>query len=261
MKLIDTHTHIYLNQFNHDRQDVIARAANAGVTQMLMPNIDSHTVADMLKVARAFPESCLPMMGLHPTSVKEYYETELEVTGSWFEKGKFVAVGETGIDLYWDKRYEKQQKLSLEQHVDWALKYDLPLVLHSRNSLQELFDVLSPYRQKGLRGVFHCYPGGVDDAKKVIDMGFLLGIGGVVSYNKSLMAEVVAAIDLEHIILETDAPFLAPVPHRGKRNESAYVKQVAEKVADIKGVSPEEVARVTTGNAQRLFALPHPVTH
>ncbi len=255
MNLTDTHTHIYLDQFDHDRENMIARAAEAGVTHMLMPNIDSHTVADMLKVARAFPDNCLPMMGLHPTSVKELYKTELDVIGSWFGKGGFVAVGESGIDLYWDTSHKKQQINSLEQHVEWALAYDLPLVLHSRNSLQELFDVLMPYRQEGLRGVFHCYPGGVKDAKKVIDMGFMLGIGGVVSYKNSLMSEVVEAIDLEHVILETDAPFLAPVPHRGKRNESAYVKHVAEKVADIKGVSPEEVADITTANARELFRL------
>ncbi len=256
MRIIDTHTHIYLSQFNHDREDMISRASKAGVTHMLMPNIDSHTVADMLKVARAFPDSCLPMMGLHPTSVKESYKTELDVIAAWFEKGDFVAVGETGIDLYWDTRYGKAQKISLERHVEWALQYDLPLVLHSRNSLRELFDVLMPYRQKNLRGVFHCYPGGVEDAKKVLDMGFLLGIGGVVTYRNSIMAEVVGAVGLEHVILETDAPFLAPAPHRGKRNESAWVKHVADKVAEIKGVDVEEVARITTGNAQRLFKLP-----
>ncbi len=256
MNLIDTHTHIYLAQFDRDRKDVIARAASEGISHMLMPNIDSHTVADMLKVARAFPDTCLPMMGLHPTSVKESYKTELDVIASWFEKGDFVAVGESGIDLYWDTSYEKEQKIALERHVDWALQYDLPLVLHSRNSLKELFEVLWPYRQKGLRGVFHCYPGGVKDAKKVLDMGFMLGIGGVVTYKNSLMSEVVAAIDLEHIILETDAPFLAPVPHRGKRNESAYVRHVADKVAEIKGMRLEEVARVTTANARQLFALP-----
>ncbi len=256
LNLVDTHTHIYLAQFDHDRKDVIARAAAEGISHMLMPNIDSHTVADMLKVARAFPDTCLPMMGLHPTSVKESYKTELDLIASWFEKGDFVAVGESGIDLYWDTSYEKAQKESLDRHVDWALQYDLPLVLHSRNSLKELFEVLWPYRQKNLRGVFHCYPGGVEDAKKAIDMGFVLGIGGVVTYKNSLMAEVVAAVDLDHISLETDAPFLAPVPHRGKRNESAYVRHVAVSVAEIKGMSLDEVASVTTGNAQRLFALP-----
>ncbi len=258
LNLIDTHTHIYLAQFDQDRKDVIARAASEGISHMLMPNIDSHTVADMLKVARAFPDTCLPMMGLHPTSVKESYKTELDLIASWFEKGDFVAVGESGIDLYWDTSYEQAQKISLERHIEWALQYDLPLVLHARNSLKELFEVLWPYRQKNLRGVFHCYPGGVEDAKKVLDMGFVLGIGGVVTYRNSLMAEVVAAVDLEHIILETDAPFLAPVPHRGKRNESAWVRHVADKVAEIKGVDMDEVARVTTANARQLFRLPQP---
>ncbi len=255
LELIDTHTHVYLSQFNHDRPEVLARAGEAGVSRLLMPNIDSHTVGDMLKVARRFPGVCLPMMGLHPTSVKASWETELDLIEKWFEKEHFVAVGESGIDLYWDKTYAEQQKTALERHVDWAVRFNLPLVLHSRNSLKELFEVLAPHRQKNLKGVFHCFPGGVEDAKKVIDTGFLLGIGGVVTYKNSMMAAVVAAVGLENIILETDAPFLAPVPFRGKRNESAYVKQVAEKVAVIAGATIDEVAEKTTANARRLFAL------
>ncbi len=254
-QLIDTHTHLYLSQFDHDREDMIKRALDAGVSRMLMPNIDSHSVGAMLQVARQFPESCLPMLALHPTSVKESYKTELSLIGQWFEKEQFVAVGETGIDLYWDTSYANEQKKALEQHIQWADKYDLPLVFHSRNSLKELFDVMEAHKQKGFRGVFHCFPGNIEDARKVLDLGFMLGIGGVVTYKKSQMAEVVSFAGLEHIILETDAPFLAPVPHRGKRNESAYVAHVAEKVAEIKGVSTEEIAAITTANAKRLFPL------
>ncbi len=220
-----------------------------------MPNIDSHTVGDMLKVARVYPGVCLPMMALHPTSVKETWQAELDIIERWFEKEAFVAVGESGIDLYWDSTYARQQQMALERHIDWAIRFDLPLVLHSRNSLKELFDVLKASRQQNLKGVFHCYPGGTEDAKRAIDMGFLLGIGGVVTYKNSLMADVVEAVDLQHIILETDAPYLAPHPHRGKRNESAYVKHVAEKVAEIKGVTVHEVADVTTANARKLFAI------
>jgi len=254
-ELIDTHTHVYLSQFDHDRPEVVDRAAQAGVGRMLMPNIDSHTAGDLLKVARRFPGRCLPMMGLHPTSVKASWETELDLIEKWFDRETFVAVGESGIDLYWDKSYLDQQKTSLERHIDWAIRFKLPLVLHSRNSLKELFDVLEAHRQKKLGGVFHCYPGGPEDAKKAIDLGFMLGIGGVVTYKNSRMAEVVAAVGLKHIILETDAPFLAPVPFRGKRNESAYLRHVAEKVAEITGTSVDEVAQTTTANARRLFAL------
>ncbi len=255
MQLIDTHTHVYLSQFDRDRAGVIARAGEAGVSHMLMPNIDSHTVGDMLKVARAYTGVCLPMMALHPTSVKETWQTELDIIEKWFEKESFVAVGESGIDLYWDRTYARQQQMALERHIDWAIRFDLPLVLHSRNSLKELFDVLEASRQQNLKGVFHCYPGGKEDAQKAIDLGFLLGVGRVVTYKNSLMADVVKAVDLKHIILETDAPYLAPHPHRGKRNESAYVKYVAEKVAEIKGVTAHEVADITTANARQLFAI------
>ncbi len=255
MHLIDTHIHLYLSQFDHDREQVVARALEAGVKQMLMPNIDSHTAGPMIQCARQFPGTCLPMMGLHPTSVKESYKTELELIGAWFGKENFVAVGETGIDLYWDTAYAKEQKESLVQHIHWAKDYDLPLVFHSRNSLDELFDVLESHRQEALRAVFHCFPGTEEEAKKAVDMGYMLGIGGVVTYKNSQMARVVEAIDLVHLILETDAPYLSPAPHRGKRNESARLTHVADMVADIKRMDVEEVAAVSTANARRLFGL------
>ncbi len=251
--LIDTHTHVYLGQFDADRRAVIERAVAAGVRKQFMPNIDSKTVSSMLDVARAFPGICLPMMALHPTSVKENYKEELRIIEQWFEKESFVAVGETGIDLYWDKTFEKEQKDALSQHIYWAVQHDLPLVLHSRNSMQELFDVLEAHKHLSFTGVFHCFPGDEQQAKKAVGMGFMLGVGGVVTYNKSIMAKVAKAIGLEHIILETDAPYLAPVPHRGKRNESAYLVHVAGHIATIKDMTNEEVAAITTENAIRMF--------
>ena len=255
MKLVDTHTHIYLKQFDGDRRDVVKRAVDAGVQKQLMPNIDSLTVEPMLAVAKEFPGTCLPMMALHPTSVKANYMNELEMAEKWFAQETFVAVGETGIDLYWDNTFKAQQKESLARHISWAAEYNLPLVLHSRNSLNEIFDVLDAHRHVSFAGVFHCFPGDADQARKAIDKGFMLGIGGVVTYKKSMMFDVVKAVGLDHIILETDAPYLAPVPHRGKRNESAFLVHIAEKVADIKDVTVEEVTSVTTANAIRLFNL------
>jgi len=253
LNLIDTHTHIYLKQFDADREAVIERALAAGVKQQLMPNIDSKTIPSMLAVAAQFPGVCLPMMALHPTSVKENYKEELNIIGHWLEKKDFVAVGETGIDLYWDKTFEDAQKEALAQHIHWSVKYRLPLVLHSRNSMKELFDVLEAHKHLSFTGVFHCFPGNVQQAKKAIGMGFMLGIGGVVTYKRSMMAEVVKAVGLEHIILETDAPYLAPVPHRGKRNESAYLVDVAEHIALFKGTTTEDVVATTTENAVRMF--------
>lgn len=255
MPLIDTHTHIYLEQFNQDRAAVVDRALDAQVSHLLMPNIDSHTVVSMMKVARDFQGICLPMMGLHPTSVKATWMTELEVIEGWFEKHDFVAVGETGIDLYWDKTYAAEQKEALSRHIIWASKFDLPLVIHARNSLNEIFDVLEAHSNLSLTGVFHCFPGTPEQAAKALDMGFMLGIGGVVTYKNSLMADVVRSVGMEHLILETDAPFLSPFPHRGKRNESAYLPYIAEKIAELKGIEQAEIARITTENANRLFGL------
>ena len=255
MEIIDTHTHIYLEQFDKDRPAAIGRAIQAGVSRLLMPNIDSRSVASMLAVAEDYPEICIPMMALHPTSVKADYNQELEATAAWLENERFVAIGETGIDLYWDTTFIAEQKESLARHIHWAVQYGLPLVLHARNSLNEIFDVLNAHRHLSFTGVFHCFPGDARQAAKVVDMGFLLGIGGVVTYKKSLMPEVVQFAGLDHIILETDAPYLAPVPQRGKRNESAFLTHVAEKIADITGSGVEEVADRTTANARKLFKV------
>ena len=255
MTYIDTHTHIYLEQFDNDRADAVARARAAGVNRQLMPNVDSETIDGLMAAAIDFPGVCLPMMALHPTSVRVGYEKEMEVVAYWLGKEKFCAIGETGMDLYWDKTYVEEQKQILRRHVDLSLQYELPLVLHSRKSLNEIFEVLRDYSGSGLTGVFHCFPGSVQDAERALEFGFYLGIGGVVTYKNSTMARVVEAVGLDHIVLETDAPYLPPVPHRGKRNESAYIPFIAEKVAEVTGASIDQVAAVTTQNANKLFKI------
>lgn len=255
MNWIDSHVHIYLPEFDADRRDMIARAVEAGVKPLLMPNVDQKTIGPMMRDAEAYPGLCLPMMALHPTSVKEDYEQQLAVVEEWLAKGGFVAVGETGIDLYWDKTFFNEQVIAFQRHAELAIQYDLPLVIHSRQALEEIFEALEPFRGSGLRGVFHCFPGDEQQAHQAIELGFLLGIGGVVTYKNSPMACVVQEVGLEHIILETDGPYLSPVPHRGKRNESAYIPIIGLKVAELTQTSPAEVAEVTSRNAIQLFRL------
>jgi TatD DNase family protein len=255
LAFVDTHIHLYLEQFDEDRDQAVDRALKAGVSRLLLPNVDSETIHSMMKVSQAFPGVCLPMMGLHPTSVKPGYEAELEAVSDWLSRETFVAVGETGLDLYWDKTHLKEQIAALKVQIELALKYEIPLVLHSRKSLNELFSVLREYKGSGLKGVFHCFPGNVPDAEKVAELGFLLGIGGVITYKNSTMAKVVGAVGLNHIVLETDAPYLPPVPYRGKRNESAYIPVIAEKVAEMTGETLARVEETTTANARRLFNL------
>ncbi len=252
---IDTHTHLFLEEFDADRTEVVQRAISAGVDVMIMPNVDVSTVDSLLKTASSFPNNCLPMMGLHPTSVKEDYKEQLEEIEELLRTKKFIAVGETGIDLYWDKSFFKQQVESFKMQIELALELSLPIVVHSRESLQEIFDVLEPYEGRGLTGVFHCFPGNIQQAEKVLDMGFVLGIGGVVTFKNSMMGKVVKHVGLEHLVLETDSPYLAPVPHRGKRNQSAYIPLVGQKVAEIAGQSVAKVAEVTTNNARQVFGI------
>lgn len=252
---IDTHTHLYLKEFDMDREETVKAAVAAGVDYMLLPNVDEETLAPMLDLCRQFPAHCMPMMGLHPTSVKPGYTEVLARMKPWFEKQAMVAVGETGIDLYWDKTHYPLQVESFITHIEWALEYDLPLVIHSRNSVEEIMDVLEKYRGTALKGVMHCFPGDVEQAHWFTEMDFMLGIGGVVTYKKSMMAKVAQAISLDFLLLETDAPYLPPVPYRGKRNQPAYIPFIAQKIAELKGVSVEDVARATTQNAQRLFNI------
>ena len=255
MAFVDTHTHLYLEQFDEDRDQAVDRALKAGVSRLLLPNVDRETIPALMQVSQAHPGTCLPMMGLHPTSVKPGFEAELEVVADWLSRESFVAVGETGLDLYWDKTHLKEQIVALQAQAELALKYDIPLVLHSRKSLNELFSVLREYKGSRLKGVFHCFPGNVPDAEKAIELGFLLGIGGVITYKNSTMAKVVGAVGLNHIVLETDAPYLPPVPYRGKRNESAYIPVIAEKIAEVTGDPLARVEEITTANARKLFNL------
>ena len=255
MNLIDTHCHIYAGEFNADRPVMVARAENEGITKMLMPAIDASTHDEMFRIEDAFQGKCLSMMGLHPCSVKENYENELKVAEQNFPKRSFVAVGETGLDFYWDLSFSKQQYDAFQRQIEWALQHDIPIVIHSRNSMDECIEVINKNQKGNLRGVFHCFSGSIDQAKKITDLGFHLGIGGVLTYKKSGLDAVVEQIDLKHMVLETDAPYLAPVPFRGKRNECSYITYVAQKLADIKQIPVKDIAAITTANAQMLFGL------
>ncbi len=255
MILIDTHTHLYLNAFNNDREEVVARALADGVKYMLLPNIDSSSVKGMQALCDLFPENCFPMMGLHPTSVKGNFREELKMVEDLLASNNYFGVGETGIDLYWDKTWYREQVEAFNRQIDLAIAYDLPLIIHARESFTEIFRVLENRDTGGLRGVFHCFTGDVGQAKQAIALDFKLGIGGVLTYKNSGLDQVVSEIGLNELILETDAPYLSPVPHRGKRNESAYVLHVAEKLSEILNISIEEVAEATTHNASELFNM------
>lgn len=257
MYFIDTHTHLYLEQFDNDREDTIQRAIDDGIKKMLFPNIDSNSIDGMLKLSEEFPQNCYPMMGLHPTSVKEDYKKELDIVEKtlFSTPKKFCAVGEIGIDLYWDKTFFNEQKEVFLKQIDWALELKLPIVIHARDSFQEIFDTIKPKICPELRGVFHSFTGTLEQGQKIIDWGFKLGIGGIVTFKKAGLDNVVKKLPLEKIILETDSPFLTPAPYRGKRNESAYIKYIANKISEIFEVDLKEVARITTSNAENLFNL------
>jgi len=251
--MIDTHCHLYLPEFADDYQDVINRAVNEGITKFYLPSIDSQSVDSMLHLEAQFPGRCFSMMGLHPCSVKENYQEELQVVQNWLLKRNFAAVGEIGLDFYWDRTFEKQQYEAFHQQIEWALHHDLPIVIHSRDSTQECIDVVQQHQKGALKGIFHCFGGDYESAARITSLGFYLGIGGILTYKNSGLAAVLQKIPLEHLVLETDAPYLTPVPFRGKRNESSYLKYVAAKLASVKEVSIEEVAAITTSNAEKIF--------
>lgn len=256
MRLIDTHCHLYSDVFNEDREEAIANAKRMGVDRILLPNVDLQTVAGMHELVANHPGVCYPMMGLHPCDVKPDYETEIAQLFSFFDTHTYCAVGEIGIDLYWDKTTQDIQEKAFLMQVEFALSKSLPIAIHSRNATHRIIEMLKPYKSKGLTGVFHCFTESVELADEILKLGgFKLGIGGVLTYKNAGLPEVLKQIDLQHIILETDSPYLPPVPHRGKRNEPAYTRLVAEKLADVKGVSLREVADITTANAEQLFGL------
>ena len=251
--MIDTHAHIYLEHFQNDLDDVIDRALKAGVKKILLPNIDRTSIDSMLKLEEQYPEVCYPMMGLHPCSVNEDFEKELQLVEDWFEKRSFLAVGEMGTDLYWDKTFWEQQKKAFHFQCELALTHDLPIVIHCRESIDETIDLVKKYQGRGLKGVFHCFTGTSDQGKLITDMGFFLGLGGVSTFKNGGMDHVIPHLDPSKIILETDSPYLTPTPHRGKRNEPAYVSLVADKVSDYLNITKEELDALTTANANELF--------
>ena len=253
--LIDTHSHIYLPEFDTDRAEMMARAGNEGVGLVLMPAIDTGTHETMQRIEADFQGKCLAMMGLHPCSVKENFEDELKILKENFEKRRFVAVGETGLDFYWDLSFTKEQYQSFQTQIELSLQYEIPVVIHSRNSVDECISMIKENQEGKLKGVFHCFSGNIEQAKQIIDLGFYLGIGGVVTFKNSGLDKVMKEVEMKHIVLETDAPYLAPVPFRGKRNECSYLKYVVEKLAEIKSVSHEEIKRMTTANAKELFSI------
>lgn len=256
MILTDTHTHLYSKEFDEDRNQLIEKAIASGVTRFFLPNVDSESIPGMFQVEKQFPDNCFAMMGLHPCSVNALYQQELMVVEHWLSKRKFVAIGEIGIDLYWDKTFFQQQQDAFRKQIQLAKKYNIPFVIHSRNSFDEVMEILREFNNEDGSAIFHCFSGNVEQAQQVIETGnFKLGIGGVVTFKNSGLDKVVEAIDLKHIVLETDAPYLAPMPHRGKRNEPDYLLLIAQKIAEIKRISVEEVAAITTQNSIDVFGI------
>lgn len=250
---IDTHTHLYSEEFNGDRYERINDAISKSVTKFYLPNIDSTTIEGMLQLEIHFPDQCFPMMGLHPCSVKENYREELDIVKKWLDLRRFSAIGEIGMDLYWDKTFIKEQELAFREQIFWALEYNYTIVIHCRNAFDEIFSILKSY-EKLPKGIFHCFSGDIIEAQKILSLGnFKLGIGGVVTFKNSGLDKVVEQLHLTDLVLETDAPYLAPVPFRGKRNESSYIPIIAQKIAEIKNITIEEVAEVTSKNAEEIF--------
>lgn len=255
MKLIETHAHIYAEKFEQDIDECIRRAKNAGVEQIYMPNVDSQSIDRMLKMEADYPNYCVPMMGVHPCSIDADYKKELAIVEEWFSKRDFVAVGEIGMDLYWDQAYVAEQQDAFRIQCQWAIEKDIPIIIHSRESTTEVLDIVSSINNEKLRGIFHCFSGTTEEANRIIDLGFYIGIGGVVTYKNGGLDKVVPTIPLDKIVLETDCPYLPPVPHRGKRNETAYLNLIAEKIGDLHQVSVGEVAKITSINAEKVFQV------
>jgi len=255
MQIIDTHNHIYLPEFDVDRDEVIQRSLATGVRRIMMPNIDSSSMAPMLDCEQQFPGICLPMMALHPTSVKENFRTELDAVEKALKEQKYYGIGETGIDLYWDKTFLNEQVISFRRHLELAEEYRLPVIIHARESLELIINELHDFGPERVKGIFHAFPGDAADAQRVTGMGFMIGIGGVVTFKNGRQAEAAIAAGVSNIVLETDAPYLAPVPHRGKRNEASFLTYVIDRLSAALNLSPEDVAERTTENARKLFNL------
>lgn len=251
--IIDTHSHLYLEEFEKDIDSVINHAKTNGVSSIYMPAINSDTHNAMIALSNRYPSYCMSMIGLHPCYVKSDYENELKIVDDYLSRFQFSGIGECGLDFYWDNTFVKEQYIALEYQIQLAIKNHLPIILHTRNATQETIDVIRMNKTKNLKGIFHCFGGTIEEAQQIIELGFYLGIGGVVTYKNAGLDKVLENIELKHIVLETDAPYLTPVPHRGKRNETAYLKIIAEKIASIKNCSFEEVAKITSENGIMVF--------
>lgn len=252
---IDTHAHLYLDQFKNDLAQVINDAKNRNVLKIFLPNIDRSTVSDMLELSKSYPDICYPMIGLHPCNVKQDYMDELEFIESELSRNRYYGMGETGIDLYWDQQYREEQIKSFEHQILLARKNDLPVIIHSREALDLTIELIEKHQDGRLKGIFHCFNGSLEQCKKVVELNFLMGLGGVISYKNAKLDDMVKWMPIEHMVLETDAPYLAPVPYRGKRNESAYIPEIARKIAEIRAEPVEYIEKRTTINALKLFGL------
>ncbi|HGS5145803.1 TPA: TatD family hydrolase [Vibrio parahaemolyticus] len=253
--MIDTHAHIYASEFDNDRDEVVERALTQGITKILLPNIELDSIEPMLQTEAAYPEVCHSMMGLHPCYVDSKVDQTLEIIRGWFEKHNFIAVGEIGIDLYWDKTYRAEQEMAFVTQLNWAKEMDLPVVIHTRDSIEETLTLLRQEQDGRLRGVFHCFGGSLEEARAINELGFHLGLGGVSTFKNGGMDQVIPHLDMQWVILETDCPYLAPVPYRGKRNEPAYTSLVAQRVADLRGEEVATIDAITTENAKSLFKI------
>lgn len=250
---IDTHTHLYDEQFDEDRNLMVQRAIDQGVQMMLLPNCDAHTIPGMQSLSQAFPDNCFPMIGLHPVYVKEDYAAALDIMKKELDSGDYIAIGEIGLDYYWDRSFEAQQQVAFETQIDWALAHSLPIVIHTRDSVQAGIDTVRQHQNGQLTGVFHCFSGTLEEAQQIIDLGFYLGIGGVLTFKNSTLKNFIGSLPLDRLILETDAPYLAPVPFRGKRNESSYIPLIAEQLSTLFQTDIDTIAQQTTANALQLF--------
>jgi TatD DNase family protein len=253
--LIDTHSHIYSTDFIHDRDEVIQRAYSSDVRKIILPNIDSSSVNNLLDMVDTYPHICFPLMGLHPTSVNNDYQEELQVVEYWLKKRKFFGIGEIGIDLFWETSFLEEQTHAFRFQLELARQYELPVVIHVRDSFEEVYKVLLEMKDENLTGVFHSFTGNLEQAQLIIAIGFKIGVGGIVTFKKSGLDHVISQIDPSHLILETDSPYLTPVPYRGKRNESSYLVYIAQKIADLHQMTLGEIAKITTENARKLFGI------
>lgn len=253
--LIDTHSHIYLEDYNHDIDEVMRNAYQNDVKKIILPNIDTGSVKRLLDLSNSYPHLCFPLIGLHPTSVTADYKEELSFVDYWLEKQKFYGIGEIGIDLYWENKFILEQKEVFRYQLKLAKMKELPVVIHVRNSFNEVYEIISEEQDGTLRGIFHCFSGSESEAEKIIGLGFLLGIGGVVTFKNGNLSEVLKKIDLDYVVLETDSPYLAPVPKRGMRNESSYLVYIAQKISEIYSIPVGQVAEKTTSNARKIFGI------